>query len=29
VRNLVEEYKEAGTESYIEWGQGNKSEDMD
>ena len=27
VRNLVEEYKAAGTESYIEWGQGNNNAD--
>lgn len=29
VRNLVEEYKAAGTESYIEWGQGKDNGDND
>jgi hypothetical protein len=30
VRSLVEEYKAASTDSYIEWGQGkNDAEDMD
>lgn len=27
VRSLVEEYKAAGTESYIEWGQGQQADD--
>ena len=29
VRSLVDEYKAASTESYIEWGQGQGGEDMD